>query len=98
DIVDGVVAGAVAAKDERRREEGAAVGAFAERAKALVRADPDLVEGGELRDAGGDVGLLRLRRERTHLHALDRRVADAHLGETIAQPCRQRTQVSTRDD
>ena len=98
DVVDRVVRHPVAAEQQRRREEGAAGDALADRREAVARAVDDLVAGAQERDALGDVGLLRLRGERAHLHALDRRVADAHLGQPLAQARRDRVEMLRRHD
>ena len=98
DVVDRVVLRAVAAQHQRRREEGAVGDALALRREAVAGAEHDLVALGEQREALADVGLLRLRGERAHLDAFDRRIADADLGEAIAQPRRHRVEVPARHD
>ena len=102
DVVHGGVGVRVGAAQQRGREEGPALHALALRRPARAQADAGAVDHlaarGQLRHARGHVGLLGVRGERAHAHALERRVARHHLGQARGQALGHGVEVAPRHD
>ena len=98
DVVGAAFGMRVAGAQQGRGEEGTFGDAFTLRGEAVAGAEQQLAAGQQCFHPRGDVGLLGVGGQGTHLHAVDGRVADHHLGQALAQALGHGVDVFRRHD